>query len=281
MKSYVREHVQVLKEQDSQVRKGMPNSVHLMRIATRRLRSAMAIYRKILDRDFVNNLREELKWLGLILGTQRDAEVMRQRIRELIAAEPTELDLELTRWIDEQLEADFAVAHLAVLKTLDDERYSRLLEGLDVLLTAPLLTDLASKPTKKIVSDLVRNDWKRLRRAVRASEKISISHDFALHEVRKCAKGLRYTTEIATLAHLSHANRLAEAAEQIQTILGDYHDSVVARALLRRLGTQAHARGLDDFNYGWLYAFEERNAERSEIQFRKAWKHFPSGSLKM
>lgn len=278
---YVHEQVQIIKEQAPQIRRGTLDSVHLMRIAIRRLRSVLATYRTLLDAELVIHLREELKWLGLILGSQRDAEVMGQRIKKMIATEPFKLTLApISRWIDEQLESDFHIARLAVLKTLDDKRYLQLLKDLDALLAAPPLTDLASEPVKMFLPDLIKNDWKRLRQDVRTSQNNSVGHETSLHEVRKSAKRLRYAAETATLVHYKQAEKLAEAAEEIQTILGEHHDCVLSRELLHRLDEQAHARGEQNFNCERLDALEERNAVHSENQLRKAWKHFPQGSLK-
>ena len=281
--AYVHAQVQVLTEQDPRVRAGSPDSVHLMRIATRRLRSALSTYRTLLDADLATRLRTELKWLGRILGAQRDAEVMHQRLTDLIAAEPTELVLgAIFRRVDEQLESDFRNARLAALETLDEERYFRLLDGFDALLASPPLTDLASISEQKIVPKLVKNEWKRLRRAVRTAlrTRAGVGHDQALHEVRKSAKRLRYAAETATPLYRKRATRIADAAEEIQTILGDHQDSVIAQGLLRHLGIEAHLQGENTFSYGRLNALEQRTAESSEIQFLQAWKRFPSASLK-
>ena len=281
--AYLHEQVQVLTEQDPRVRQGAPDSVHLMRIATRRLRSTLSTYRILLDADVGNRLRAELKWLGRILGAHRDAEVMQQRLRDLIAAETTELVLgPVSRRIDEQLEANIRAARLTTLEALDDERYFRLLDDFDALLAAPLLTDLASIPEQKIVPGLVKKEWKRLRRAVRTAVRTpaGVSRDQGLHEVRKSAKRLRYAAETATPVRRKRATRIADAAEEIQTILGDHQDSVMARNLLRRLGIEAHLQGENGFSYGRLHALEQRTAEGSEIQFLQAWRRFPSASLK-
>ena len=280
---YLNEQVQVLTEQDPRLRAGSPDSVHLMRIATRRLRSSLSTYRILLDADLATGLRAELKWLGSILGTHRDAQVMHQRLTELIAAEPTELiQGPMLRRVDEQLESDLRNARLTALEALDDERYFHLLDGLDALLAAPPLTDLASVPEQKIVPELVKTEWKRLRQAVRTAVRtpVGVGHDQALHEVRKSAKRLRYAAETATPLHRKRATRIADAAERIQTILGDHQDSVLAQGLLRHLGMEAHLQGENVFSYGRLNALEQRTAESSEIQFRQAWKRFPSVSLK-
>lgn len=278
--AYVNEQVHVLKEQELQVRQGASDSVHQMRVAIRRLRSVLATYRVLLDGDLVNHLREELKWLGLILGAERDAEVMSQRISEIISSEPNRVDFESAiHPLAVQLGEDLDAAHKIVLGTLDDDRYLRLLNDLDALLAGPHFTGVANESTKKIVPELIKQDWNRLKKAVRDLKENPTDRESVLHEVRKSAKRLRYAAETAELVHYKRACKLAHAAEEIQTILGDYHDSVVARDLLRRLSEQDMPRSVSDFDFEHLAALEERKADRSEKDFRRAWKRIPSGSL--
>ena len=49
-------------------RAGDDDGVHKMRVATRRLRSALATFRGRFDREVTDPLRDELKWLGGVLG---------------------------------------------------------------------------------------------------------------------------------------------------------------------------------------------------------------------
>lgn len=278
--AYVREQVHVMNDQELLVRHGELDSVHQMRVAMRRLRSVLATYEALLDIDLVDHLRDELKWLGLILGAERDAEVMHQRLTELIGSEPTEVDVgSAIRRLNGQLAADFSAAHRAVIGTLDTERYLQLRNDLDALLSEPPLTSFARESIKKIVPKLIGEDWKRLRRAVSDLKEGSVDHESALHEVRKSAKRLRYAAESAELVHLKGASRLANAAAGVQTVLGDYHDSTVARDLIRGISDQSSADGASRLFFEHLVARVECNAERSKIEFRKAWKRFPSGSL--
>ena len=59
--------------------------------------------------------------------------------------------------------------------------------------------------------------------------------------------------------------------EQLQDILGDYQDGVVAAGLLRRLasGTAQHTNE-NGFTYGLLYEQEQRRAESSR-ELARAW----------
>ena len=45
-----------------------PEGVHQTRVATRRLRSDLRTFRPLLDRDWVQGLRDELGWIARILG---------------------------------------------------------------------------------------------------------------------------------------------------------------------------------------------------------------------
>ena len=62
------------------MRQDLPGGVHKMRVATRRLRNALATHRPLLDRDVTEPVRDELKWLAGALGDARDAEVLQARL---------------------------------------------------------------------------------------------------------------------------------------------------------------------------------------------------------
>ena len=49
------------------------------------------------------------------------------------------------------------------------------------------------------------------------------------------------------------AGRFAARMQQVQSVLGDHQDTVIARQLERRLGVEAHQAGESAFSYGLLY----------------------------
>ena len=57
-----------LLRRDSEIRRGEDEGVHRARVACRRLRSALATFRPLVDRDVTDPLRDEIKWLGLAAG---------------------------------------------------------------------------------------------------------------------------------------------------------------------------------------------------------------------
>jgi CHAD domain-containing protein len=277
------EQVQTLKDQDPHVRLDAKDSVHKMRVATRRMRSVLATYRKLLrDTDSIRSVRDELKWLAGVLGEARDAEVMHSRLKDMIAQEPTELVLgPVTRRVDIELGADYQKAHAKVLEALNSQRYFRLLDTLDSLLATPGLAPLADKRAGKIIPKLINKDVKRLSTAVQEARDnpAGITDHPALHEARKDGKRLRYAAEAAAPVNPKVAGNLVDAAHSVQKILGDHQDSIVTRNLLRRLGAESFGQGENGFSYGRLHALEQTAALEAEAKFHKEWKKFPSPKL--
>lgn len=69
---------------EPEVRRDAADSVHQMRVATRRLRSILRSYTGLLDPGATNEVRTELAWLAGVLGVARDAEVRADRFATLL-----------------------------------------------------------------------------------------------------------------------------------------------------------------------------------------------------
>jgi CHAD domain-containing protein len=89
-----------------------------------------------------------------------------------------------------------------------------------------------------------------------------------LHDVRKAAKRVRYTAEIAVPVLGPAAKRLRKRTKEVQTTLGVLADTVPSREWALRLGTAAHAAGETAWSYGRLHALEEARDARVEAEFR-------------
>src|SRR6266536_2890189 len=63
-RAYAGAQVQAIRERAPEVRPDVPDAVHKFRVATRRLRSALATYRPVVDREAGDRIRVELKWLA-------------------------------------------------------------------------------------------------------------------------------------------------------------------------------------------------------------------------
>ncbi|MFJ7252610.1 CHAD domain-containing protein [Streptomyces sp. NPDC098085] len=273
--AYVREQTEAIVALDPAVRRGLPDSVHQMRVATRRLRSALRTYRKILDRDATDPVGGELKWLAAELGIDRDQEVLDARLRARLDDLPRTLVLGPVRgrlriWSA----ARRGGSRRRTVGVLDEKRYLALLESLDALLAAPPLLPAASRAPDRALPRAVLKEYERL--AARAGHALELppghDRDLALHDARKAAKRARYAAEAARPALGRPAERFAERMKALQTLLGDHQDSVVARDALRTLAVQAHAAGEPAFTWGLLYGREEAAAAASERELPEVWR---------
>ena len=130
--AYLRAQTGKLTSLDPMVRGNEPDSVHQMRVATRRLRSTLRSFGTIVDRSGTQRLGGELKWLGDVLGEARDAEVLTERMGANLRRMPAE---QVIGPVQARVQGHFAparaAAHDAVLAALDSRRYFSLLDELD------------------------------------------------------------------------------------------------------------------------------------------------------
>ncbi|MFD5399018.1 CHAD domain-containing protein [Streptomyces sp. NPDC127097] len=272
---YAREQVRVIIELDPAVRRDLPDAVHRMRVATRRLRSAFRSYTKVLDRAATRPIGVELKWLAAELGVERDREVLTERLREGLAEVPATLrlgpvDARLRIWSERRR----AGARDRLLDVLDGPRYLALLKTLHAFLEEPPLRKAAGRPAPEVAAGAVLKDYRRLARRTEAAlaAPAGRERDEALHGARKAAKRTRYAAEAARPALGRPAKRFAKRTKRVQQLLGDHQDSVVARGTLRELATQAQRAGEGGFTFGLLYGREEALAADRERALPDVWR---------
>jgi CHAD domain-containing protein len=271
--AHVAEQVAVLQYWDPRVRADEPDAVHQMRVTTRRLRSTLATFRPLFDRSVTEPVRAELKWLGTVLGTARDAEVIGDRLLAAVRAEPPELVLgPVAARVRTTSTARHRDAMAAVLAALSDRRYYDLLDALDALLAEPPLTERAADPAKRVLRKRTMAAWRRARRAAEAVPAgPDAGRDAALHEVRKAAKRARYAADTARPVLGKPARSFARGMKSVQKLLGEHQDTVVIRAELRQIGVQAYLDGENSFSYGRLHALEQARAAGAERAYPALW----------
>jgi CHAD domain-containing protein len=250
---------------DPAVRRDLPRSVHRMRVATRRMRSAFRSHAKVLDRTVTDPIGEELKWLAGELGVDRDQEVLTDRLTAALDALPRPLVTGPVQYGDGSRGRLVAV--------LDGERYLALLATLDRLVDEPPLLPAAAGPPEKVLAKAVRKDFGQVAALVEEAleQPPGAGRDLALHDARKKVKRTRYCAETAAPALGGPAADLVRLMKSLQGLLGDHQDSVMTREALCDLAARAHAAGESAFTYGVLYAREERRAELVEAALPEAW----------
>lgn len=273
--AYLAAQIREIMANDPGVRLGEPEAVHDLRSATRRSRSGLAAYRRIYDDAAVRHLRDELKWLGQVLGEPRDAEVMRDRLRGHAAELPPAPELASVKArLEEELGNTLDTAYRRLQKALLSERYFRLLDSLEAFRDNPPVRPDGSAPARKAAVKLVAKAAKRLRQAARTAKAArgGAKHETSLHQVRKDAKRLRHVAESVGPVHGKRAAKVAKAAHGQQKILGDFQDSVVARDLLAGLVAGPDLPEAVASAYITLHTRQVQLAADAEAKYRKAHK---------
>jgi CHAD domain-containing protein len=278
--AYLGTHTAQLSALDLAVRRDEPDAVHQMRVTVRRLRSTLQSYTAIIAGQQTQALRAELKWIGEVLGDARDAEVLADHLHAGLAAVPVELVLGPAQ---ARVTAHFAPLEASsrhtLLEALDSPRYRALVSDLCRLLAGPPLTGEAAEPAAKVLPRAIAHDVKRTSRRMRRAGKAPAgqARDVALHEARKGAKRARYAAEAAAPALGRHegrqARRLAKRMKEVQSVLGDHQDAVLARVTAREIGVQAHLAGENAFSFGLLHERAHHQALAAEEQVTSAWRH--------
>jgi CHAD domain-containing protein len=273
--AYLRTQVHALTTLEPRVRADEFDSVHQMRVATRRLRATLRSFGQVIPRADSEHLAGELQWLGHALGHARDAEVLADHLRNSLRPTPPEL---LIGPVQARVQGHFApqraAARTALLEELDSPRYAALLAELERLIHEVPRGPQAAAPARDVLPAAVGRAYRQAKRRMRRARHTPAGpdRDVALHQARKSARRARYAAEAATPAVGRPARRFAKQMKRVQTVLGDHQDAVLARQAARDLGIGAHLAGENAFTYGLLYERELYRAGRLQTDARHVWK---------
>ena len=252
-----------------------PEDVHQARVGTRRLRSDLRTFGPLLDEEWLSSLREELRWLGGALGAVRDGDVLIDRLRRQASTLP-EPDTGALAPIFRRLAIERDQARAELLEAMEAPRYVALLDRLVDAAAQPRCRKAADAPATEVVPGLVAGPWRKLRKAVAALP--ADPPDADLHQIRILAKRTRYAAEAAAPLVGKEAARFASAVADVQEVLGDHQDAVVAEAWLRSAVEGADAAV--SLAAGELIAVQMAEAAENRKQWAKAWKKASAEKLR-
>jgi CHAD domain-containing protein len=207
--------------------------VHKLRVAARRLRSDLHSFGPVLDQQRVKSIRTQLSWLGGVVGGVRDTDVLAARLtarlEKLPDVDPVEADQLMSL-----LEREAGEARATMLAGLRDARYLHLLDALVELAARPPFTKhqvLSVPKSRQLAANIALKPWRRVAAAV--DDLGRDPADDALHQVRILAKRARYAAEAAAPLLGPTVARFAGAVADLQDVLGDHQDTVLAEEWLR------------------------------------------------
>ncbi|TKB63405.1 MAG: CYTH and CHAD domain-containing protein [Nitrospira sp.] len=221
------QHVGWLLAHDPGTRLGTePESLHQLRVATRRLRAVLHTTRPILLPAWVTTLEQELIWLSELLGPARDLDVQIAHFTEE-SANLDARDRKLLAPFISHLHTQRAAVQQMVISELTGARYVELIRRLQQATQAPSVME-----SPLTVRDLARREFTKLRKAI--SRLTPSSSDTALHKIRIKAKRARYAAELARSSVGKPASRFIKSTRAVQDLLGLHQDAIQAERHVRQ-----------------------------------------------
>lgn len=220
-------HVGWLLAHDPGTRLGAESeSLHQMRVATRRLRAVLRTALPILLPAWVTSLRQELDWLSDLLGPARDLDVQIAYFTEEAAglnARDRKLSVQFIAHLRSQREA----VQQIVVGELTSARYLELIRRLRQAAQNPSVME-----SSLTVRQLARRAFKSLRKAI--GRLTSSPSDAQLHKIRIKTKRARYAAELARPSVGKPAGRFIKSARAVQDALGIHQDAIQAERHIRQ-----------------------------------------------
>lgn len=212
--------------------------VHQTRVAFRRMRSAVSLFRKAIPREATLEIATEMKWFASEFGPARDSDVFidealgDKEIKGIIGPASGEARMmELTQKKNDE-------AYIQVRAAIDSERFAAFdKKFLDWIANKGWREGLTDKQVKRLDKPITGYATKvlnkRLAKILAAGSDLSVLPDEELHELRIQCKKLRYAIEFFT--SLYDAEEMADFTAKfkgVQRQLGIINDVAVMPGLL-------------------------------------------------
>ncbi len=230
-----------------------PEGVHQLRVALRRLRSALTVFGKVLPADQLEWLKRDAKWLIAQTGRARDWDVfLTETLPPLAQVLPD--DAGVAR-LGHEVEEQRRLGYQQLRSALDGGEYAQCLLRFGRWLEAEAWqagdAKILRMPIVKFADQLLA---KRHKRALQLGRNFAQLSPPERHELRIALKKLRYTAEFFTALHKpKRTRRYLKHLKTLQDDLGHLNDVAVAEQLLGTALQQAapaeqptmqHAAGL-------------------------------------
>ena len=208
--------------------------VHDMRVALRKIRSSLIIFRNFLDPEWLDKTEEGMKKTLSVLGALRDLDVILEKAETYLKNE--KIDASALSVFYETAAKDRRSAHKEAVAYLKSEEYEAFKKELKetfesgVYLGTPRINKKGDVGPVRIRDVLPVILYEKTADIVAYHEWMDGPFIYVdkLHRLRIAAKNFRYTLDFFKDCLGDAAGQLIKEFKELQEILGDFHDAVVA-----------------------------------------------------
>ena len=238
-----------------------PEYIHQMRVALRRLRSAVSLFPPVQNKDAP---RKEMKRLAAVLGEARDWDVLvEETLREI---EGPLYGTPLREEARDEIARLCLAARKKVQRTLKSSRYRALIGELSALTLEDAERDLTAYAREALNQ--------RYAAVQKRGRKIEDATAEELHRLRIAVKKLRYTVEFLGSLFDVHAVKAFRAKlMRLQQVLGVLNDAATTRALAQSAFGDASSVELVEAR-GTLIGWSNGRLHTLRQDLRRHWKAF-------
>ncbi len=254
-----------------------PESVHQLRVALRRLRSAFKVLGQTLRTDAFDELREEAKQIASALGPAREIDSFIAGAQDGALSRP-----EKPEGCEPLMAAASALRlerYKAARAAIKDRRSTVFVLRLQSLVTQRGWNTGLSASRRSTLAKRVRGASqlmldRLLTRVLKKGRRLSERSDIERHDLRIALKDLRYAMEFfsGVFGKSRKRQRLLKAAGQLQDILGKHNDAVGVDTLVRQL---SESRGQDVAHAaGYLIGWHAHEIRVNDMELQQSWRNF-------
>jgi triphosphatase len=255
----------------------VPEGPHQLRIGLRRLRSALLIFRPLLDSPAVRQIGSEAQWLGQQVGRLRDLDVI---INDIIQKEATaHPEVSGFNMLSEALKKQAEEVRHQLRNLLAGGRVQSFLFDLmkfietrgwinvqDVGQTSKLaipIVDLAAIALEK--------RWNKASSCAKGIQTLSVEER---HALRKELKKLRYAVEfLSPLYSAKKVKPFLANLKNLQDIFGDLNDAAMIKAALIEGELQLEVQQTTGIAIGWVAGASSARADVHWENAKRLWKN--------
>ena len=252
--------------------------VHQARVATRRMRSALLLFREAMPPALCKYLRNELQWLGEMFGAVRDLDVFLLNLPQFkmsIDRFPKKKKIIFAEWI----EMHRRVPLKNLIQTIESTRYANMERRLRAFIESPVpghpRAPLALQTVAEAAPVIIR---KNLDAVIAQGRNVIINPQLKeFHRLRINMKRLRYACEFVAPAYEGTLDLFIEQTVEIQDCLGEIQDTVFTRDFIDYLFKNWSSKLVEPeiiFILGEIYQLQTSIERQRKESFGKIWEKF-------